>query len=230
MSLVKLRNTGDKPYRLKHAVHEPAGFTLAPGGKERICHLGVALLYLGNPAAVNKGPAKGDRHRDAELKRIQTKWGYYRGLVSNDAWLGVGLNKMTDKEVGPYVPQIECFDLDDERMWMVHDDPDGTRRSQVVDTRIEDALSGRAVEAEIAGLKDQVRRLTDILTAQTADAAAGDAPVDPASVEAQLATAIEPDDQSQAERNEQRDEIPPAPTTGKVGKDKPRTPKAGARS
>lgn len=228
MSLVKLRNVGDKPYTLRHAQHEPDGFTLQPGGKDRICHLGVALLYLGNPAAVNKGPAQTDRHRDAELKRIQRKWGYYRGLMSDEAWLGVGVDKVTGQEVGPFVPTIECFDLDDQRMWMVHDDPTGKRRSTLTDARIEDSLSGRAVEAEISELKDQVRRLTDILAAQTA-AAAGDEPVDPASVEAQLASAMEPD-QSQAERNEQRDDIPPPPKSGKVTKDKPRTPKAGARS
>lgn len=221
MSFVKLRNIGDKPYKIRHAKYEPEGFMLEPGA-ERITHLGVALLYLGNPAAVNRGPTQAEKLRDAEIKRVHRKWGFCRGLMSEEAWYGAGLDKLSGEPCGPFVPQIEVYDLDDNRMWMIHDDPTGERRNPQIAERVMDAQTGKAMEQELAELKLLVK---DLLASKND----GAPPPDPASIESRLGEAMEPD-QTQAERNETRDDIPPPPKTGKVGKDKPRTTKSGSRA
>ena len=223
MNLVKVRNVGDRTYTLFHAIH---GDSVIRPGAEAIVHLEVALVALGNPAAENRGPAAPDRHRDAEVKRIQTLWGFYSGLHSDDGWAGLGFDKTTGDECGPFMPALEVYDLDGDRIWMVHDDPAGEHRSAAIADRIVDVTSGRAVENELAALQEQVRHLTDILAAQTAARNVG--PSDPASTEGKLAAAVA-DDGTQAQRNATRFDIPAATPDAPVATDKPRTTRSGSR-
>lgn len=227
MSLVVLRNVGDEPYRLVHDQHEPGGITILPG-REQIVHIHVALLYLGNPALLDKGPSKNDRLREAELTRIYTLWGFYAGLHTQECWTGVGVDTLSGEPAGPFCPKLECYDRDGKRIWMVHEDPKGIHRDEVMEAQITDVTSTKAIEERLAALEDERRELLDVVHALLAERTEG-APVDPASIEARLGAALEPD-QSQAERNEQSSDVPPPPQTGPVGKDGPKTPRTGSRT
>ena len=234
MSLVRIVNTSDdKTYTLHHDRH---GDSVIAPGRTAIVDLEVALVHLGNTGLENRSAS--ERWRDAEVTRVQTMWGYYKGLHSDSAWNGVGIDNLIKPEhpnhkVGPFRPQLEVYDVEDppNRMWFIHDDPSGANRSAVLADHIADVSSGRAIDAEIRALNDQIRHLTDIATAQQAALATlgvGSGPPEPGTTEAALAAAMDTD--VQGDRNVQRFDIPkPAEPDGPVPKDRPRTPRVGSR-
>lgn len=266
--LVVVRNTGRQMITLRHK--EMGDVDLLPG-KQRTIPVGIALVNLGNPGARDNG-RKNDR--TMEIHRVQRKWGYNRGFYTETAWFEKGKDTTTGEEVGPFCPTVECYSLDGERMYFIHDDPKGVKNTRDL-SRLEEAASDdRYVHQSIEQLQEQMTRLQDLIASKAegedgkdaSDFLAPSIDIPEAALEAlgitkeQMAQALalaagvtddetvdKTDDsavddtpppspppdavvggQSQAERNEQRDQIPSAPATEPpLTKDKPATPRVG---
>lgn len=226
MDLLKVRNTHpSKPLVLKHDV---AGNVVIQPGKERIVPLNVAVVNFGNPGAVNDGR---NQIRDAEVKHVYTTWGFYPGMMSDSAWIGVGIEAGTNppKQIGPLCPSAECYDLDDNRVWMIHDDPNGDHRDSATAASISDSFDKTTADGMQAQIDQLSRQLRDVLAASQGEPEPEPKWDDDSDVEPALAAAME-QVQSQADRNAQRDEIPQPPATESVAKDKPRTARTGSRT
>jgi hypothetical protein len=244
-SLVVVVNTGDHAVTLRHT--RLGDLTLAPG-KKRTVPIEVALVNLGNPEANDRGKV---RERSDEFKRIQRKWGFNKGFYSEDAWFGVGVETALGTPVGPYCPPIEVYDPDtNERLYFIHDDPHGVQSGHATAGRIQLGSDESMLTQQVAALQRQITLLGDQLAAQQASSTAPRAffegqsdQTDPDDKTAALAATPELDEafakaaataataakgQTQAERNEARDEIPmPAEDEPPVGKDKPSTGRIG---
>lgn len=229
MDLVTVRNTGTKPLVLKHDL---LGDTTIQPGKDRIVPVKLATSSFGNPAAVNDPR---NRLRDVEVSSIYTRWGFYPGMMSDSAWSGVGTEAGTDppKQIGPLCPQAECYDLDGNRVWMIHDDPTGEHRDSASGATITPSIEARTaveMQSQIDTLSRQLQAMVNAQGSQvdTTPKATLDG-ADEGGVEAMLADAMQ-QVQTQAERNAQRDEIPQPPADAGVSQDKPRTPRTGTRA
>lgn len=226
MDLLTVRNThASKPLVLRHDISGP---TVIQPGKDRIVPLNVAVVNFGNPGAVNDGR---NQNRDAEVKHVYTWWGFYPGMMSDDAWLGVGIEAGTSppKQIGPLCPPAECYDLDGNRVWMIHDDPAGDHRDSATSASINQSFDKNTTDGMQAQIDQLSRQLRDVLAAQNGTTPAPPPEDDGPDVGAMLAGAME-QVQSQAERNAQRDEIPQPPADESVAKDKPRTTRSGSRA
>lgn len=177
--LVVVRNVGKKTVTLRH---KAMGDVDVEPGKQRTIPVGIALVNLGNPATTDSGRR---RDRTMEFEQVQRKWGFNRGFFSEDAWMGVGRDTITGEPVGPYCPTIECYDLAGERMFFVHDDPDGRRNIRDLSALSEAASDDRFVGAKIEDLQAQIVQLQDLMQAK---AEAGQDPGASTSVVAESAT------------------------------------------
>lgn len=231
MELLEVRNTSDHPVTLRH--DREGDVVIKPFGK-RIVPLHVAAVNFGNPAARNEGKNK---LRDAEIRHVQTFWGFYPGMYPDAAWTeSVRLpNEPTETWVGPLCPPCEVYDIETEqRVWMVHDDPYGEHGldAQLAD-RMSEGGDERFLHARINQLEAQLQQLLNIATARGSVVAPGDDTAEDDAVLASVGAAmqqVQGEALAQAERNAQRDEIPPPPPDTTVRPDNPRTTRSGARA
>lgn len=183
LDIVKARNVGDKPYTCKHDRY--GNITIEPG-ETRVIPLPVALVCFGNPGAVDD---KKNRFREWERKHVWGYHGFHPGIMPAHVW--------EDKK-----PPIEIYDLQDNRIWMVHDDPYGEKAAENLTNRVTEATDPDAI------MRRALKAQEDAAKAKTAE------------IEAEL---------TQSERNQLRD-IPDEPATEpKPKRDKPRTSRSGSR-
>ena len=153
--------------------------------------------------------------------------GFYPGMMPRR---GVREGVATDgdgNEIGPFRPTAECYDLDGNRVSrIIHDDRLGEHRDSSVIAQINDTFTARTAEGMQTQIDRLQRQMQDIL-ASGQELPAPSPDDEDGGVEALLATAME---QTQAERNAQREEIPKPPSEETVKKDKPRTTRTGHRS
>lgn len=209
MDLVSVSNTSpDKPLVLRH--DGQGDLTIAPGSS-RVVPIEYAAISFGHPASRNDGQ---DKARDREYSAARTLWGFYPGIDADADWPSIA-------------PKFEVHTLEGDRLWMVLDDPDGTKGNPDLGGNA-DLGDSAAVRNEIQAMQDQIKHLTAIIEAQAAGAS--EVPVPDAPEAKPAADLPDPADShdDQTERNEQRDELP-KPSKRVVTKDKPSTPRAGAR-
>jgi hypothetical protein len=234
MDLIKIVNTGDKPLVLHHDLK--GNVSIAPG-KSRVLQFEYASIHFGHPAAVNQGR---DRLRDVEFSNARTMWGFYPGLMPEEEW------ETTFK------PQFECYDMEDNRVYMVLDDPDGSLAAEfggVPSDAASDAVEAAAVDARIAALQAQIDALSNALSVQNAMGGPVTHPGAPSPGDDSLAGQGEPSGdgpegdstpgdadagagaaETQESRNEARDAIPePPPDAPDTVADKPRATRVGPR-
>lgn len=212
MEIVKVRNTSpDKPLILRHDIS--GDITIAPDS-ERIVPLVYATLAFGNPGARNEGK---NNVRDAEYAMARTLWGFYPGIDAEADWAEIG-------------PSFEVYDMDDNRIYMVLDDPTGEYAAAATGLNLTDKSEDALVADRITSLERQIENLTRLLAGKATDTAVpvpetpavtagADPVVDPA-------TTNTPDEQTA--RNEQRDELP-KPASAQVKKDSPRSTRVGGK-
>lgn len=230
MELLEVRNVSDHDVILRH---DREGDVLIKPNSSRIVPLHVAAVNFGNPAARNEGK---NRLRDAEIAHVQTWWGFYPGMYPDAAWTDRVMlpNVLPETWVGPCCPPCEVYDLESkERVWMVHDDPHGEHMlSQgVIDNSV--GSDERFLHARISQLEAQLQQLLNIATARGSIVAPDESTAEDDAVLASVGAAmqtIQSEAVAQAERNQQRDEIPPPPPDTTVRPDNPRTTRSGARA
>lgn len=194
LDIVKVKNVGDKPVTLRHDRY--GDMTLDPG-KSRIIPLAIALVNFGNPGAIDID-AK-NKLREAERRHVWGWWGYFPGLMTPAEWEALR-------------PTIEVYDVEDNRVYMVHDDPYGEHASSEIQGAVIAATDPDALYQ--AGLAMQQKRLAE---AEDSDDEHPLIPGDETGI-------------TQAQRNALRDEIPtPAHDEPAPKRDAPRAPRSGPR-
>lgn len=220
MELVKVVNTGDKPLLLRH--DGLGDITIKPGSKGRIVPLEYATINFGNPGARNEGR---NNVRDVEFLQMQTLWGFYAGLMPDADWPDM-------------MPKFQVFDLDDNRIFMLIEDPTGEQAGAFAGASFTERTDEQFLSSRIDDLEAQLKRALELLsTAQPAtQVPIPETPAPP--VQDQGADQLDlsqPQPQAlvapqahgeQAERNELRDELP-KPGRRRVGKDEPGTTRVG---
>lgn len=235
LDLLKVVNTDkSKPLILRH---DGKGDVTIEPGRHRILPAEYAYLSFGHPRAFNQGKNK---ERDQEFRNARTMWGFYDGVYPEAAWEGVGVTAEGD-EIGPFKPQFECYDMDDERVFMVIEDPDGTLAASLggaPTTDQSDRIEQDAMQAQIAAQARQIEELRNLILLGQQGGLPGlggdipepesdddeeddedeeeeeEAPEEPAKTAKRAprkATATKAKAGTQAARNEKRDEIPVPP-------------------
>ncbi len=228
MELAKVINTGNKPITLRHDIH--GDVTIQPR-KERIVSIDHITVNLGNPGARNEGK---NRVRDADYAALKTRWGFYEGIFPSDAWENQTVDPTSGDLIGPFKPQVEVYDLEDERIYTILDDPTGElgagreftlspeqQDSKLLNKRIEQLESQLAQVLAVAG-QMQAAQLAVPVPATTGEPVVVDPAVTPAP------TTDNPPVETQEARNEQRDELP-TPRPAEPKKDKPATTRVGPK-
>lgn len=211
MELVKIRNTHDtKDLPLNH---DELGHITVPAGEEVIVPLAYLVVCFGHPSARNVGV---NRAREDEYKQALTWWGMYPGMNEDD-WDDLR-------------PSFEAYTMDDERIWTVLEDPEGTRGP--LKTASPGEVSTNTVQGEIEDLQAQIDQLKRIASVnQAINPPTPEASPLPDNADEGLPTAhdlgigVEGTDvkgETQSERNEQRDELP-TPAKKEVTKDGPKS-------
>lgn len=241
MAIVKIVNTSpDKPL---HIAHDSKSDLTIPPGKHAIVEQEYATIAFGNPGARNEGV---NRVRESELKKLYTRYGYYPGLHPQEAWQGTAPNPDPDTvdahpTIGPLCPSFEVYDMEDNRIYMILDDPEGTRANPVsVEHDFDpDMMSNQALSAQVQRLQGDLERALQLLSAGTS-ADDTEAPVastaqesparDRAGDEAKAAVAasIEADAANDSKRGEDTSKVP-APRKAPVRKDAPSTSRTGRK-
>lgn len=109
--VVRVRNTGQKPYVGQYANIK---YTIPVGG-ENVVPWEAATLWLGDPRRVND-ERRGYFERDEELTRVLIRMGSH-GL--DDRNLSDAERALVDR------PLLEVYDIDNTRIPMLLDDPEG---------------------------------------------------------------------------------------------------------
>lgn len=223
MELAKIINKGDTPVIMRHDIH--GDVTIAPG-KERIVSIDHVIVNLGNPGARNEGKNK---VRDADFAALRTRWGFYPGIYPEAAWDGTAPMKDTGEMIGPFKPDVEVYDLDENRIYTILDDPTGEQgRGEFVLTQ--EAQDASYLNKRIERLEAQLAQAITLLSNQQQPAVPVPDQSDPdPSPVAPQAVVETVDIGTQAERNEMRDDIP-APAVRSIKKDAPKTTRVGASS
>lgn len=235
--LLVIRNVGDKPITLRH---RNIGDVDIEPGQQRTLPAAFALVNLGDPT---KRDTQRMKERTGEVKRVRRKWGFNRGFVTNAAWFGVGHSVRDNSPAGPFCPPIEVYSLEGERLWFIHDDPDGTKTDQSDAIGVVEAAGdSRFVNSRIETLERELERMKGLLAMRqefdASKSAALEAPPEELGLdEPDIAdnrnkpTPKVPDapvKQSQADRNKTADEMP-RPSKRAVGKDRPRSTRPGPK-
>lgn len=110
-SVIRIRNNGEKPYKDQYA---STTYVVPPGG-ENVIPWEAALLWLGDPRLLDD-----ERHgffaRAEELQRVLIRMGSH-GLDGRN--LSEAERAIEDR------PSLEVYDIDNNRIPMLLDDPDG---------------------------------------------------------------------------------------------------------
>lgn len=203
MELVNVTNTSpDRPLVLRH---DGEGDVVIAPGASRVVPLEYATVSFGHPAA------KGD-NRKVEYGLCRTLWGHYPGIDTEDDWERTR-------------PRFEVTDLDGARIWMVLDDPEGVNGFS--GPAAVDLADDSSVLKAMERMQAEIDRMAKILASgKGEDAAAAHA--------SPISTSTEPPDtsgamlESQAERNEHREDLP-TPKTRPARRDTPRSPRTGSK-
>lgn len=218
LDLIKIVNRGPNPIVLKH---DGKGHVTIESGKARILTSDYAYLHFGDPHAVDAGKNK---TRTVEFENARTTWGFYPGLMPEAAWEGRAFDPNTGTEIGPFKPQVECYDMDDNRVFMVIDDPDGSMTASLTGVPTldqSDAIERNAMQQQMAAMAAQIQQLSAVVLAQqsgvpNAEAGVELAPSDqPYSVEQlrEMLAAAEA-----AEEDEEEEPTAPQPKATKASK------------
>lgn len=152
MELIKIKNTGKQSFKIHHDVY--GDFTLAPGD-ERVAPIQVALVAFGDPKLK-------DRERELAYQMSRQMFGFYEGIHPQEAWTSEvdDPNGPPGSTVGPLGPQFECYNLDDERVYFVLDNPDG-------DNKGAERPGVFSAEEQVSQLQTQLAMLTKQMEALT---------------------------------------------------------------
>lgn len=216
MELVKVVNTGDKPLLLRH--DGLGDITIKPGSKGRIVPLEYATINFGNPGARNEGR---NNVRDVEFLQMQTLWGFYAGLMPDADWPDM-------------MPKFQVFDLDDNRIFMLIEDPTGEQAGAFAGASFTERTDEQFLSSRIDELENQLKRALELLSnaLPATQVPIPETPAPPAQDQGadqlDLSQPLEPKAAhgEQTERNEQRDELP-KPGRRTVVKDQPGTTRVG---
>jgi hypothetical protein len=218
MELVKVKNLHPKnPLILRN--DQDGDVTIKPKS-EQIVPVKYAVLAFGNPNAVNNG---NDKQRDVEYGKVLVRWGWYEGVDQGHTWEDIA-------------PQYEVYDMDDNRIYMLLEDPKG-EQSNKSKLNLEGEQSNAFVAGRIDELEAQIVKLTQLLAKNAdEDASVGAAVPEPTgttpedvfdpSKDAESINAAAAAQESQEERNKGREELPPAKPS-KPKKDAPGTTRVG---
>lgn len=166
LSIVQVVNVStDRDYTFRNDTF--GDVTLHPGERKAV-PLGVALVSLGNPGALNVGK---NRHRDDERAHVQQYNGYREGTTEG-TW-------------ADYCPPIEVYSMENERIWMVHDDPYGEKATlqtadavfQATDPETIRRNALAAAEAEAAARLAEMNTPAPVLATEVPDEPAVEPPV-----------------------------------------------------
>jgi hypothetical protein len=170
LDLIKIVNKGDTPLVLRH---DGKGHVTIDPGKFRILTVDYAHIHFGDPRAVDAGK---DKARTTEFEHARTTWGFYPGLMPEAAWEGRAVNN-EGETVGPYKPQVECYDLEDNRVFMVIDDPDGSMQAQLTGIPTmdqSDQVERNAMAQQLAAQQKQINDLSALVLMQQQGVPGGD--------------------------------------------------------
>ncbi|GIV04102.1 MAG: hypothetical protein KatS3mg015_2932 [Fimbriimonadales bacterium] len=163
--VVIIKNVGSVDFVGKHASIK---YTI-PAGGQRIVPWEAMCLWMGNPEAVDKenSPARTDEYR-----RLRFKYGIYHNMHL----------------AAERFPKLEAYDLDDNRLITVIDDPEGAHLTPEVNTRAENEILRERLarmEREMIALRRQANMQERVDAAEsmgiqvTEDAAPGETPQAP---------------------------------------------------
>lgn len=224
MDIVKVKNTSeDRPLKLRNRKHATPGnkngiVEIAPGS-ELTLPFDYVVVNFGHPRSQNTDK---EQTRAVEFKHLRTKWGFYSGIHPEDAWTGSAPMRATGEVVGPFKPEYEVRDLDDNRLYTVLEDPQGLHAAEMNGVSLS-ANDGVNTEKRIKDLEAQIRKLTDIQNMQQQQ----QAPT-PSNPNPQPQGDGDSGEQTQEQRNEERETIPaPKAGSGTPKKDSPRTTRSG---
>jgi hypothetical protein len=175
MRIVRVHNEGDEDWTLKFDLND----TQIPVGGSAIVPFEAAAFWFGHPAA------KGDGRRD-ELLRKKAQWGFLEGFdveVEKDVPAFNPENKQSWEAKCPKF-RVTHVDDENERVWMVLDDPTGSHAIGNVPAATDDV---GVLRNEVAELKNMLASALNALQAATGTTSAPDpstlpvsAPPDPA--------------------------------------------------
>lgn len=145
VDFVRIKNIGDKDF---YATFDSKPYG-AKAGETFTAPFEAAIVWLGDPNLLDN-PDRARFDRTEELQRIQARYGAYKGHQEYDR---MWYNR----------PQLEVWTLDDdERIFMVADDPDGKHVSPASTTQEEK----EALQAEVARMRkaqaEMLKRLDDM--------------------------------------------------------------------
>lgn len=161
---VKIINKNDKPFDF----HQNNRKRVLQPGEDAIIPWGLACSLFGHPSTLNVHPRN---ERDKLYQKVRSRFNYTLGMVPPEAHEQGIRNPEDWWEV--IRPRIDVYDIENnERVWMVIDDPTGEHMSQPPKS-----VSGSADIAmlmqQIQVLTNQVHKLTQQQQAQPGPSSAG---------------------------------------------------------
>jgi hypothetical protein len=171
--LIRVKNVDDKDITLRGNTV----YTIPVGG-ERIIPFTEAASWFGDPRLQDIGR---EQLRTMAWGQIQNLWGYTEGMMYlRDRWDPTqGFLTWDD-----FRPKVECYNMDDERVYFIMDDPEGVHSfagPKLVDPAYQDAqvLNDRIAqnERELAELRSMLleRQTNEQTTSASAEQASFDA-------------------------------------------------------
>lgn len=152
-AMVRVKNVGDKPFRDSFA-NQP--FEVLPN-KETFVPFDAAALWFGHPELYDVSPRQ--RARTQMYARLRQRYGAFDDTNRDD--------KVTsaDEKWEQNRPRIEVYSLDGERIYMVIDDPDGTRETTVTP----DASESQSILLRLHRLEREGQMLREALASKEKD-------------------------------------------------------------
>lgn len=214
MELIKIVNTGKHPFTLRH---DKFGNTHLPPGADRVVPIQVALVAFGDPKL--KG-----RERESAYTMARQMFGFYEGIYPEAAWTEEvqDPNSAPGTMIGPFGPVFECFNLDNERMYFVLDNPtgeqEGAQRPGVF-----------SADEQVVQLQAQLEVLTKQMAALTNQQTLvlGSQDIEMPTSEDNASASSEDDGKAKKVPAAKKAAEAPKPAVRPVGKDKPTTSRTG---
>ncbi len=134
-ALVTVHNVGETTFRDLYAGKE---YVIPPGARV-VMEAEAPCLWLGYPG-LRDDPLKADFRRRDQHTRLRQRYGWHQGIgETEETWEKVR-------------PKLEVYTMDDQRVWMILDDPEGTKGATPLE-----AAQPSGTE-EIAMLRDAFER------------------------------------------------------------------------
>jgi hypothetical protein len=193
MQFVRLVNKDKRPFDF----HQSNQKRVLKPGAEVMVPWDVATSLFGDPASVDTTT---DQARTRALKQSRGQYGYVLGGMTTEEWEDLR-------------PKVEVYDVESgDRIYMVLEDPDGTRYGGTTPALSADSLTSRALEDQVATLTKQLETMMQILTQQQANT--------PPDGQSALASRDAPDDDGTG---------PTGLPEATAGEDTPQTPPVGPK-